>query len=115
MTDKRKEMCVNRGGKKFHPQREKTVQQINKEEECKDRTNDGAGDRWRLLAKLIVSVWHTGTILYHMAWIIVVLIPKGGGNYRGIGHLKPFWKLIKAIINQRLTIVLHDSLHGYKK
>ena len=50
-----------------------------------------------------------------MVWVIVVLTPKGGGDYRGIGLLKPFWKLIEGIVNQQLKVVdLHDSLHGYR-
>jgi hypothetical protein len=48
-----------------------------------------------------------------LLWIIVVLIPKGGGNYHGIGLLEPIWKVIEQIINHRLdAFELHNSLHG---
>ncbi len=43
----------------------------------------------------------------------MVLIPKGGGDYRGIGLLEPVWKCIERVIGHQLdTINLHDSLHG---
>jgi hypothetical protein len=33
-----------------------------------------------------------------MSWMIVVLLPKGGGNYRGIGLLKPIWKVVEKVM-----------------
>jgi hypothetical protein len=48
-----------------------------------------------------------------MLWSIVVLIPKGGGDYRGIGLLKPIWKVLERVMDRRLdTIEPHDCLHG---
>ena len=48
-----------------------------------------------------------------MLWSIVVLIPKGGGDYRGIGLLEPIWKVIEQIMDRRLNAIeLHDCLHG---
>jgi hypothetical protein len=48
-----------------------------------------------------------------LLWSIVVLIPKGGGDYRRIGLLEPIWKCIEHVVNHRLdAIKLHDSLHG---
>ncbi len=45
--------------------------------------------------------------------MITVLVPKGGGAYRGIGLLEPIWKVIERVMDRRLeAIVLHDSLHG---
>ena len=50
-----------------------------------------------------------------MLWVIVVLIPKGRGDYRGIGLLEPCWKLIEIVMDRRLNVVeLHDSLHGFR-
>jgi len=54
-----------------------------------------------------------GIIPHQMLWSIVVLIPKGGGDYRGIRLLEPIWKVLERIMDCRLdTIELHDSLHG---
>ena len=46
----------------------------------------------------------------------VVLLPKGGGNYRSIGLLEPFWKVIEVLMDQRLEVIkFHDCLHGFLK
>ena len=51
-----------------------------------------------------------------MLWVIVVLIPKGGRDYRGIGLLEPFWKVVEGIMDTRLDVVeFHDCLHGFVK
>ena len=51
-----------------------------------------------------------------MRWVITVLIPKGGGEYQGIGLMEPIWKVLERIVDHRLeTIVLHDSFHGCLK
>ena len=48
-----------------------------------------------------------------MCWVITVLIPKGGGEYQGIGLLEPIWKVLERVMDARLEkITLHDSLHG---
>ena len=66
------------------------LQGIRREEDPKTATgNQGTGDAWRLLMQLVAAVWETGTIPQQLGWIIVVLIPKGDGNYRGIGLLEP--------------------------
>eukprot|EP00957_Ditylum_brightwellii_P158889 12093728-Ditylum_brightwellii.AAC.1 len=49
-----------------------------------------------------------------MMWVIIVLIPKGGSNYHGIGLLEPFWKVIEKVMDGRLEVVkFHDCLHGF--
>jgi hypothetical protein len=53
------------------------------------------------------------TIPQQMCWVVTVLIPKGGGEYRGIGLLEPIWKVLERVMDIRLEkIILHDSLHG---
>jgi hypothetical protein len=43
----------------------------------------------------------------------VVLLPKGGGDYRGIGLLEPLWKVVERIMDQQLNVLpLHEALHG---
>ena len=50
-------------------------------------------------------------------WTTMVLIPKGGGEYRGIWLVDTIWKVCTSISNSRLrnTIVLHAILHGFRK
>ena len=45
----------------------------------------------------------------------VVLIPKGKGDYRGIGLVEVIWKLVAAILNLLIiaSITYHDFLHGF--
>ena len=89
------------------------LQWIRKEEDPKQNSNQGAGDSWRLLMKLVTDVWETGTIPQQLGWVIFVLIPKGGGNYCRIRLLEPIWKIIERVMDQQLnTIALHESLHG---
>jgi hypothetical protein len=73
----------------------------------------GDGDHWRLFVQLVQAAWIHGEIPRQLLWIIVVLIPKGGGDLRGIGLLEPIWKVIERIIDHWLNAFnLHDSLHG---
>ena len=46
----------------------------------------------------------------------MVLIPKGRGDYRGIGLVEVMWKVVAVILNRRLTssITFHDVLHGFR-
>ena len=49
-------------------------------------------------------------------WQALVLIPKGKGDYRGIGLVEVMWKVVAVILNCRLTssITFHDVLHGFR-
>jgi hypothetical protein len=61
----------------------------------KGPVNVGEGDNWRLLVGLIQAIWMQGKILQQLTWVIVVLLPKGGGDYRGIGLLELLWKVVE--------------------
>ena len=76
----------------------------------------GAGDNWRLLVRLITTIWETGEIPRQMLWTIVVLTPKGNsGDFRGIGLLEVFWKVIEKVLDARMSSIdLHDCLHGFR-
>ena len=48
-----------------------------------------------------------------MRWIAVVLLPKGGGDYRGIGLMEPIWKVMEIVMVERMRVIeYHDCLHG---
>jgi hypothetical protein len=82
--------------------------------EEEEKGTEGAGDKWRLFVKLIQTIWRTGTVPRQMLWVIIVLIPKGGGDYRGIGLIEPFWKVVECLMDDRLNIIeFHDCLHGF--
>jgi hypothetical protein len=45
--------------------------------------------------------------------MVIILLPKGGGNFWGIGLLNPIWKVVEKIMVCRLgTIECHPCLHG---
>ena len=46
----------------------------------------------------------------------VVLIPKGGEYYRGIGLVEVLWKVVVVILNSRFitSIAFHNVLHGFR-
>ncbi len=92
------------------------LQGIRREEDPEQTGKEGVGDLWCLLMKLVTAVWETGTIPRQLGWIIIVLIPKGGGDYRGIGLLEPIRKIIERVMDQRLNAIpLHKSLHGCRE
>ena len=51
-----------------------------------------------------------------MGWNILVLIPKGNTDTWYIGILETIWKVMEAIIDNRLlaSIQFHDALHGFR-
>jgi hypothetical protein len=86
---------------------------IRQEEDVESQGAPGDGDNWRLFAHLVQATWTYGIVSRQLLWTIVILIPKGGGDYHGIGLLEPIWKVIEWIIDHRPdSIQLHDSLHG---
>ena len=78
-------------------------------EENPDREN------WNRVVKLVQLCFKERQVPTQLSWSTVVLIPKGGGDYRGIGLLEIVWKVIESIINRRIAskIQFHDSLHGF--
>eukprot|EP00978_Attheya_sp_CCMP212_P020773 scaffold59934_cov26-Attheya_sp.AAC.2 len=60
---------------------------------------DGNDTPWRKLVELVQHGFKTGGLPEAMAWSVMILLPKGDGDYRGIGFVEVIWKLIAAIIN----------------
>ena len=60
---------------------------IQDEENPNTPENPSGGDNWQLFVQLVQAVWTHGIIPRQLLWSIVVLIPKGGGDFRGIGLL----------------------------
>ena len=48
--------------------------------------------------------------------MILVLIPKGNTDTRGVGFLRSLWKVVVEIIDTRLreSVCLHNALHGFR-
>ena len=76
----------------------------------KGPNNVGAGKELEALLQLAQVVWEEGRIPTQLGWVVTVLIPKGGGDYRGIGLLEPIWKVIERVIDKRLEVIaLHNA------
>ena len=90
------------------------LRRAKKEEDPENEaTHIGAGKLWREFVEICTSVLATGNIPQQLCWVVMVLIPKGGGEYRGISLLEPIWKVMERVMDLRLEkIKLHDSLHG---
>ena len=49
-------------------------------------------------------------------WQAMVMVPKGKGEFRGIGLVEVTWKLVSLILHRRLAAIqLHDVLHGFRE
>ncbi len=84
--------------------------EVHKEEEQSDV---GLGEKWWIFVKMMQAVWEQGSIPEQIKWEIIVLLPKRGGDYHGIGLLEPFWKVIeKIMVAWLLSVEFHDFLHG---
>ena len=70
---------------------------------------------WNRVVDLIQSCFRKRQVPSQMSWSTVVLLPKGNGDYQGIGLLEMSWKVIESIINWRIAskVIFHDTLHGF--
>ena len=70
---------------------------------------------WERVVDLVQMAFGEGRPAEENTWQEVVLIPKGGKEYRGIGLVEVMWKLLAEVLNRWLTasIIFHDFLHGF--
>ena len=85
-----------------------------KREEKEEEGCAGAGGAWRTLIRLVQKFWETGCIPHQILWMVIVLLPKGGSDYWGIGLIDPIWKGVEVVMdNRRKVLDYHDYLHGF--
>jgi hypothetical protein len=78
-----------------------------------EESAEGAGDCWRLFVSLVQAIWESSSMPTQMSWMVIVLLPKVGGDYHGIGLLDPMWKVVENImVAQMSCLKLHHCLHG---
>ena len=67
------------------------------------------------MVRLVQLIFRDRTPPAYIAWVTMVLIPKGKGEYRGIGIVEVAWKVCAVVVNFWLNrgVVLHDALHGF--
>ena len=56
-----------------------------------------------------------GSIPMELGWTVLVLIPKGNADTRGIRLLGVIWKVVEAVIDTRIKTVakFYDVLHEF--
>ena len=80
-----------------------------------DSDDDGDPTYWEPVVALVQHMFASGQLPTKLTWSTVILLPKGGGAYRGIGLCEIIWKVASSIINTRLrAITFHDTLHGFR-
>ena len=55
------------------------------------------------MAELAQTAFRDGVLAEEATWQAVVLIPKGGRDYRGIGLIEVVWKAVAVIPNRHFT------------
>ncbi len=63
-----------------------------------EESDVGLGDKWPIFVRLMQAIWEQGCVPEQMKWEIIILLPKGGSDYCGIGLLDPFWKVVEKIM-----------------
>ena len=70
-------------------------------------------EKWMCLVEIIQQMWRMGKITQELGWNVLVLIPKGTIDTRGISLLETLWKLVEALIDTciRASLQFHNLLH----
>ena len=70
---------------------------------------------WERMVNLIQTEFGEGRLAEEAMWEAVVLLPKGGNYYRGIGLVQDMWKVVADILNRRLpaSITFNDFLYVF--
>ena len=73
-------------------------------------------DQCHNLVDITQFVWNNGEISEDLGWTILVLIPKGNSDTRGISLEELLWKVVEAIIGTHLrtSVSPHDNIYGLR-
>ena len=71
---------------------------------------------WENVVDLVRAALWEGRLAEEATWQVVVLIPKGRGDYHGIGLVEVVRKVVSVILNLWITasITYHDFLHSFR-
>ena len=66
--------------------------------------------------EILQNVWLTGEIPQELSYTVLIFIPKGTTDTRGIGLLDTLWKVAEVLIDncRRAILQFHDILHGLR-
>ena len=85
--------------------------------EEKTEAEEEGEELWGKVVEMTETAFREGNLAEEATWQTVVLIPKGKGEFRGIGLVEVTWKVVAVILHRRLTagIKLHDALHRFRE
>ena len=63
-------------------------------EETKEGKEYTEASNWEMVVDLVQTAFREGILAEEATWQAVVLIPKGGKDYRGIGLVEVMWKVV---------------------
>ena len=80
------------------------------------REDKSGAENWARVVDLVQTSFREGDLAEESTWQAVFLLPKGKGDYRGIGLVEVMWKVVAVVLNRRFTssITFHDVLHGFR-
>ena len=72
---------------------------------------------WGKVVEMTQTAFREVKLAEEATWQTVVLIPKGKGEFRGVGLVEVTWKVVAVIIHRQPTtrIQLHEALHGFRE
>ena len=71
---------------------------------------------WEKVVKLTQTAFGEGKLAEEATWQAMVMVPKGKGEFWGIGLVEVIWKLLSLILHRRLAAIqLHEVLHGFRE
>ena len=67
------------------------------------------------MVRLVQKTLKDGAATEEVMWATTVFLPKGRGDYCGIGLVEVVWKVCVTGVNCRLkrSVTLYDALHGF--
>ena len=82
------------------------------EEKGKEKTEAEEEEEylWGKVVEITQTTFRDGKLAEEAAWQAAVLIPKGKGEFRGIGLVEVTWKLLTVILHRRLTTGINSML-----
>ena len=69
---------------------------------------------WERVVEILQTAFRDDRISTECTWQMVVLVPKGDGEFRGIGIVGVLWKALSGVINRRIraAVKLNNFIHG---
>ena len=72
-------------------------------------------ENWDRVVEILQTYFWYDRLPTECTWQTVVIIPKGGGDFRGIRLIELLWKSLSGVIHRRIgaAVQFHDMLHGF--